>query len=118
MPRTVPDASESVSCSVVSHGLYPARLLCPWNSPGKNTRVGCHSLLQGIFLTQGSNPHLLCLLHWQAACLPLAPPGKHSLTLNEGYLLTAALPDLQRGVAPLGPPAPAQPGLLGLGVLT
>ena len=31
------------------------RLLCPWESPGKNTGVGCHALLQGIFLTQGSN---------------------------------------------------------------
>ena len=31
---------------------------------GKNTRVGCHALLHGIFLTQGSNPRLLCLLHW------------------------------------------------------
>ena len=38
------------------------------------------------------------------------------LTLDEGYLLTAALPDLQRGMAPLGPPAPAQPLLLGRGV--
>ena len=36
-------------------------------------------------------------------------------TLDEGYLLTAALPDLQHGMAPLGPPAPAQPPLLGLG---
>ena len=35
------------------------RLLCPWNSPGKNTRVGSHSLLQSIFLTQGSNLHFL-----------------------------------------------------------
>ena len=35
-----------------------ARLLCPWNSPGKNTGVGCQSLLQEIFLTQGSNPDL------------------------------------------------------------
>ena len=34
-------------------------LLCPWNFPGKNTGVGCHSLLQGIFLTQGLNPGLL-----------------------------------------------------------
>ena len=33
--------------------------LCPWNSPGKNIRVGCQSLLQGIFPTQGSNPGLL-----------------------------------------------------------
>ena len=37
---------------------------------------GLHFLLQGIFLTQGSNPHLLCLLHWQVVSLPLAPPGK------------------------------------------
>ena len=38
------------------------------------------------------------------------------LTLDEGYLLTASLPDLQRGIAPLGPPAPTQPLLLGRGV--
>ena len=54
----------------------PSRLLCPWDSPGKNTGVGCYALLQGIFLTQGSNPHLLHLLHWQAGSLPLVPPGK------------------------------------------
>ena len=48
------------------HGLYPPRLLCPWNFPGKNTGVGRHALLQGIFLTQWQNPHLLCLLYWQA----------------------------------------------------
>ena len=52
------------SCSVMSdslrpYGLQPASLLCPCDSPGKNTRVGCHSLLQGIFLTEGSNPDLL-----------------------------------------------------------
>ena len=57
------------------YGLEPARLLCPWDSPGKNTGVGCHAL-QGIFPTQGSIPYLLCLLHWQAGSLPLAPPGK------------------------------------------
>ena len=34
------------------------------DSPGKNTGVGCHALLQGIFLTQESSPHLLCLLQW------------------------------------------------------
>ena len=39
------------------------------------------------------------------------------LTLDKGYLLTAALPDLQRGIAPLGPPAPAQPLLLGCGLI-
>ncbi|KAB0357453.1 hypothetical protein FD754_001609 [Muntiacus muntjak] len=41
-----------------------------------NTGVGCHFLLQGIFLTQGSNPCPLHLLHWQADSLPTAPPGK------------------------------------------
>ena len=38
------------------------------------------------------------------------------LTLDQGYLLTAALPDLQHGIAPLGPPVPVQPPLLGRGV--
>ena len=42
-------------------GLEPARLLCPPEFLGKDTEVGCHFLLQGIFPTQGSN---LCLLHW------------------------------------------------------
>ena len=41
------------------HGLWPSRLLCTWGFPGKNTGVGCHALLQGIFPTQESNPHLL-----------------------------------------------------------
>ena len=45
-------------------------------SPGKNTGVGCHALLQGIFPSQESNPCLFHLLHWQAGSLPLAPPGK------------------------------------------
>ena len=49
-------------------------LLCPWDSPGKNTGVG--AVLQGIFPTQGSNLYLLCLLDWQAGSLPLGPPGK------------------------------------------
>ena len=59
-----------------SHGLQPARLLCPWASPGKNTGVGCHALLQGIFKTQELNACLLCLLRWQVGSSPLAPPGK------------------------------------------
>ena len=49
-------------------GLYPARLLCPWDFPGNNTGVGCHFLLQHIFPTQGLNPGLLhcrqILYHW------------------------------------------------------
>ena len=51
-------------------------LLCPWHSPGKNARVGCHALLQGIFPTQGSNLSLVHLFRWQAGSLPLVPPGK------------------------------------------
>ena len=46
-----------------------ARLLCAWDSSDKNTGVGCHSLFQGLFPTQGSNPDLL---HWQVDCLPLS----------------------------------------------
>ena len=41
------------------HGLQPARLLCPWDSPGKNIETGSHSLLQEIFMTQGLNSHVL-----------------------------------------------------------
>ena len=43
-----------VSNSLQPHGLQYARLFCPWDSPGKNTGVGCHFLLWGIFLTQDS----------------------------------------------------------------
>ena len=49
------------------------------DSPGKNTRVGCHALLHGIFQNQGSNLSLLHLLHWQAGSLPLVPPEKHPI---------------------------------------
>ena len=69
-------------CSVVPdsfrpHGLQLTRLLCPWDFPGKNTGVGCHFLLQGIFPTQGSNLRLRCLLHWQVDSLPLGHLGNH-----------------------------------------
>ena len=47
-----------MSNSLQPRGLKPTRLLCPWDSPGKNTGVGCHFLLQGIFPTQGLNPGL------------------------------------------------------------
>ena len=47
----------------------------------KNTGVGCHALLQGIFPTQGLNLRLLCLLHWQASSLPLVLPINNSLPL-------------------------------------
>ena len=47
-----------MSDSLRPHSLQPARLLCAWNCPGRNTGVGCHSLFQGIFSTQGLNPGL------------------------------------------------------------
>ena len=46
---------------------------------------GSHSLLQGIFPTQGSNPGLLCLLYWQVGSLLLAPPGKPFLLIGHIY---------------------------------
>ena len=59
-----------------SPGLWPTRLLHPWDFPGKNTGVGCHFLLQGILPTHGLNP---CLLHWQADSLPLSHQGNPNL---------------------------------------
>ena len=53
------------------HELQPARLLCPWSFPGKNTGVGGHFLLQVILLTQELSPHLLRFLHCQADSLSL-----------------------------------------------
>ena len=75
-----------VSDTLWPHGLQPTRLLCACGFPGRNTGVGCHSLFQGIFPTQGSNP---LLPHWQADSLPLShqgsswghrpPPQRHPL---------------------------------------
>ena len=45
--------------SLQPHGLQATRFLCPWDFPGKSTGLGCHFLLQRIFLNQGSNPGLL-----------------------------------------------------------
>ena len=77
------------TCSVVSDFLHPM----DWDPPGssvhgvfqaRNTGVGCHFLLQGIFLTQGLNLHLLRLLHWQADSLLLH-------YLGSPYFLQSAL---------------------------
>ena len=77
------EKNESVGCSVMSDSFETlwtvvCQLLCPWNSPGKNSEVSCHSLLQGIFLLQGSN---LGLLHCRQIFFfkPSAPPGKPSV---------------------------------------
>ena len=67
-----------VSDTLRPYGWQPAS---PWGSPGKNTGVGCHALLQGILLTQGLNPCLLCLMDWQVVSLLLVPPGKPCTTV-------------------------------------
>ena len=77
-----------MSYSLKPYGALQAPLSI--DSPGKNTGMGCHALLHGIFPTQGSNPWFLCLLHWQGS-LPLALPGKPRLGscfLVQGIFLT------------------------------
>ena len=74
---TAPGAKFVPACLVVSDfltlGLQPTSFFCPWGFLGKNTGAGCHFLLQGIFQTQGSNLHLLCLLHCRQILYPLSP---------------------------------------------
>ena len=73
----------SVHRSVMSNSLQPSGHSppgsCQWDSPGKNTRVGCHSLLQGIFPTQGSNQ---ALLHWRQIFYHLSHQGNPSLPID------------------------------------
>ena len=73
--------SEDLCDSLLPHGLQPTRLLCAWNFPGKNTGVGCHFLLQGVFLIQGSNFCLLRLLYSQVDSLPLCHLGSDIIFL-------------------------------------
>ena len=69
-------ATSLQSCLTLCDPMEPTRLLCPWDSPGKNTGVGYYALLQGIFLTQGLNPRLLSFLHWQGSSSSPTPLGK------------------------------------------
>ena len=57
----------------------------PWDSPGKNTAASCHFLLQGICPTQGSNPHLLCLLHCRQSLYSLSRRGSPSHYRDDCY---------------------------------
>jgi len=75
----------------------PARLLCPWDFLDKNTGAGCHFLLQGIFLTQGSNPRLL---HQQADSLSLSHLNSPSALFLLHLTLTTILP-IMKGAVPL-----------------
>ena len=72
------------------NGLQPARLLCPWDFLGKNTVVGCHFLLRGIFLTQGSN---LCPLHWQQ--IDFIGPSLNMLTASRLHCLSHFCPEFR-----------------------
>ena len=67
-----PTLCDSLDCQ-------PLMLFSFWEFPGKNTEVGCHFLLQGIFLVQGSNLHLWHLLHLQADSSPLSHLGNHAV---------------------------------------
>ena len=106
-----------ISDSLRTHRLQPARLPCPWDSPGENTRVDCHSLLPRIFPTQGSN---LGLLHCRQILYHLnyrdiyftsflkksglvfllnrftqtQPPGSLAASLKQILALVISLPDL------------------------
>ena len=60
--QSCPTLCDTMDCSPPGSSVHGT-------SPGRNTGVGCHALLQEIFLTQGYNPCLLCFLHWQASSL-------------------------------------------------
>ena len=68
--QSCPSLCDPMDCSLPASAVHGI-------SPGNDTGVGCHSLLQGIFLTRGSNP---CLLHWQADSLPLSHLGNLKFT--------------------------------------
>ena len=75
--QSCPTPWDSMDCSSPGssvHGIFKARI----------TGVGYHFLLQGIFPTQGSNLHLLCVLHWQADSSPLGSTGKPRALMGVG----------------------------------
>ena len=88
--------SKSLQCCWILCNLCAktTRLLYPWNFPGKNIGVAYAACLQGIFLTQGSNLCLSCLLHWQVGSLPRVPLGKPIWSAHQGCLLSPCLLNL------------------------
>ena len=102
----------SHSCSTLCDPVdcSPTSLLCPWDSPGKNTGGGRHALLQGIFPTQGSNPRLLCLLRCRRVLSPLnhrGSPAAEKQVSVEGRSLTSSWPE-NHGRKPAGNSRPAR----------
>ena len=64
-----------MSDSLQPHGLWPTSLLCPWDSPGKNTGVGCPFILQGILLTQETETESLASLVLAGGLFTTVPTG-------------------------------------------
>ena len=82
-----------VSDSVRPHGLQPTRILCPWDSPGKNTGVGCHCLLQCVNVKSLSHVRLF-LTPWTAAYQAPAPMGFSRQEYWSGLPFWATIPCL------------------------
>ena len=87
------------ACALVAQSCLslcnPPGSKCPWNSPGKNTGVGCHSLLHRILLIPESNPHLLhfrqilChLRHQGSPKIPLFSPQLNKKSYRDGFDIT------------------------------
>ena len=87
-----------LSHSVVSNSLCPTKLLCPWNSPGNNTAVGGHFLLQGIFLMQGSNVHLGLAVR----IFTTEPPWKSKKGSESGWPACMGRPNSSASIQPGG----------------
>ena len=81
--------SVAQSCPTLCNPMdkQPARLLCPWDSPGTHTGAGCHLLLQGTFPTQRQNLCLLRLLHWEVDSLPLYHCAPWEAPVSSGALV-------------------------------
>ena len=74
------------------HGLQPSRLLCPWNYPGKNTGVGCHFLLQGIFPIQDQTLVSCSSSHCRRILYPLNQHPEHSIAPGVGSCILLCTP--------------------------
>ena len=84
-----------LGCFRLCDPMDPTRLLCPWDFPGKNTGVGCHSLLQGIFSNQGSNlglPHCRQSLYLVSDQGSPSPLGEPEVTIGTGIHFPSTWP--------------------------